>query len=428
MVVRNSTLRLLLSTPRQNLFSCQAFATTFQSTPPRSKEALRKDSTLSDDSLQQTVRHFVHEEIIPKAAHHDETGEFPWEILKKAHAIGLMNTGLPTEMGGLNLSLQTKQKIYEEIAYGDTAIGTSMMVNEAAQTPLIQAGSSLLKDKYLKKMLKEPILASLAITEPEAGSDATNIKTKAELKGDHYVLNGSKNWITNGAIAEWYFVLARTNFDSNVSAGRALTGFVVDRNSPGIIIGKKEKNMGQRCADTRAISFEHVTVPVENVVGNVNEGFRLAMRALDRTRPIIAIMACGLMQRALDEAGKYAVERKTFGKIIAEHEGIGFKLADMAMNLEAARELAYKSARMIDANAEDATYYSSCAKAFAADAAFQAAANAVQIFGANGYNMEYPVEKLLRDSKVLQLLGGTSEIQRKTARRLFTIVMEPYFE
>uniref|UniRef100_A0A915DTY8 Uncharacterized protein n=1 Tax=Ditylenchus dipsaci TaxID=166011 RepID=A0A915DTY8_9BILA len=402
-------IRCLANELRAKGSNCRCFAT-FQSR----SDNLDEKSQPADDALQQTVRTFVREEIIPKSAYHDSTGEFPWDVVKKAHALGLMNSDLPKDIGGTNLSLKSKLRIFEEIAYGCTAIGTSLMVNELAQIPLIQHGSDFVKDKYLKRMLKEPLLASYAVSEPEAGSDVANITTKAQKKGDYYLLNGSKIWITNGGIANWYFVLARTNDDPKARTSEAFTGFVLERETEGVSVGRKDINMGQRCSDTRTLSFKDVKIPAENVVGEVGHGFQLAMKAFDRTRPIVAVMACGLSQRALDEAAKYAVERKTFGKRIAEHQGIAFKLADMAMNLEAAREITYKSAEMVDTNSEDATYYSSCAKCFAADKAFEAAANAVQILGGNGFSCEYPVEKLLRDAKLLQIYGGTCEIQRKT--------------
>ncbi|KAL3095082.1 hypothetical protein niasHT_022791 [Heterodera trifolii] len=214
-----------------------------------------------------------------------------------------------------------------------------------------------------------------------------------------------------------FFVLARTAADPATPAKDAFTGFIVERDTPGLTVGEKERNMGQRCCDNRMLFLQNVKVPATNAVGRVGGGFRLTMRAFDRTRPVVASMACGLQQRALDEAAKYATERRTFGKPIIEYQGVSFKLAEMAMHLEASKGLVKRAAKKVDAQAEDAVYFASMAKCFACDAAFQAASNAVQIFGGNGFNEQFPVEKLLRDSKTLQIYGGTSEIQRVVIAR-----------
>jgi len=292
------------------------------------------------------------------------------------------------------------------------------MISEMAQFPIINSGSQFLKEKYLMWMLKEPILASFAVTESEAGSDLANAKMRAERKGDYYILNGDKKWITNCGHASWYFVLARTSFNASQPISRSFTGFIVDRNSRGLSVGKKENNIGQRCSDTRSLFLTNVEVPVENVVGHFGDGFKLVMHAFTRVRPIIASMACGLVGRCLDESARYSTKRKTFGKLIIEHQEISSKIAEMATNLEAIRGLVEKSARKIDENANDASYYSSIAKVFASDCAFKAAYNTIQIFGANGLTTDYPVEKLLRDSKILQIYGGTSEIQRLIIAKL----------
>lgn len=242
-------------------------------------------------------------------------------------------------------------------------------------------------------MTEEPLMCAYCVTEPGAGSDVAGAKTKAVKKGDKFIINGNKMWITNGGKANWYFVLAKT--DENESAGRAFTGFIVDSNSPGITVGKKELNMGQKCSDTRGISFENVEVPAENVLGKVGQGFKIAMGAFDITRPLVAAAAVGLGRRALEEATKYSLERKTMGKPIAEHQAVAFMLADMATGVEAARSLVWKSAVLRD-NGEKNTYFASMAKAFAAEVANKNAADAVQIFGGNGFNSEYPVEKLMR--------------------------------
>lgn len=240
----------------------------------------------------------------------------------------------------------------------------------------------------------------------------TIVKTTAVKKGDEYVINGSKMWITNGGYAQesggFYFVLAKT--DPGAGA-KGMTGFVVDAQSPGITVGRKELNMGQCCSDTRGLTFEDVVVPAENIIGSEGQGFRLAMGAFDHTRPPVAIGAVGLARRALEEALKYSQERKTFGQPIAAYQAVSFKLADMAMNIDAARWLTYRSATLIDSGVRN-TYWASMAKAFASEMANKAAADAVQIFGGNGFNKDYPVEKLMRDAKIYMLYEGTSEIQR----------------
>jgi len=270
------------------------------------------------------------------------------------------------------------------------------------------------KKKYLGRMFEpseKPIMCAYCVTEPVAGSDVAGIKTKAEKKGDEYILNGQKMWITNGGVANWYFVLARTSSDPKTPPGKAFTGFIVERDSPGVTPGRKEINMGQRASDTRGITFQDVRVPKENVIGSEGMGFKMAMGAFDKTRPPVAAGAVGLARRAFDEAKKYSLERKTMGKLIAEHQAVAFMLAEMAIGIESARLCYQKAAWMID-RGERNTYLASISKALAADVANSAATNAVQIFGGNGFNTEYPVEKLMRDAKIYQIYEGTAQIQR----------------
>lgn len=260
-------------------------------------------------------------------------------------------------------------------------------------------------------MMEEPLMCAYGVTEPGAGSDVAGIKTKAEKKGDQYILNGQKMWITNGGVANWYFVLARTNPDPKASAGKSFTGFIVDGDSPGLTKGRKEKNMGQRASDTRGLTFEDVVVPKENVLIGEGAGFKIAMGAFDRTRPPVAAGAVGLAQRALDEATKYSMERKTFGKVIAEHQAVAFILADMAIGVESSRLAWMRAAWEVDQGRRN-SYYASIAKCLAGDVANKCASDAVQIFGGNGFNTEYPVEKLMRDAKIYQIYEGTAQIQR----------------
>jgi acyl-CoA dehydrogenase len=249
------------------------------------------------------------------------------------------------------------------------------------------------------------------VTEPGGGSDVSGVKTKAVKKGDEWILNGQKMWITNGGVANWYFVLARTDPDPKCPAGKAFTGFIVERDSPGVTPGRKEINMGQRASDTRGITFEDVRVPKENVLLGEGAGFKIAMNAFDKTRPSVACGATGLAQRCLDEGVKYSLERKTFGVPIAHHQAVAFMLADMAIGVETARLMWMKSAWEVD-NGMKNTYAASIAKSYASDVANKSASDAVQIFGGAGFNSEYPVEKLMRDAKIFQIYEGTSQIQK----------------
>merc|ERR550534_3541122 len=285
--------------------------------------------------------------------------------------------------------------------------------------PIMIAGNHEQKKKYLTRLIEEPIMCAYGVTEPGAGSDVASIKTKAVKKGDDWVINGQKMWITNGGVADFYFVLARTNPDPKCPASKAFTGFIVDRDTPGVTPGRKELNMGQRCSDTRGITFEDVRIPKENLLGAEGIGFKIAMGAFDKTRPPVAAGAVGLAQRALDEATKYALERKTMGKKIAEHQAVAFIFADMAIGVETARLIMQRSAWEVDQGRRN-TYYASIAKAFAADVANKAATDAVQVFGGNGFNSDYPVEKLMRDAKIYQIYEGTAQIQRMiVSRELF---------
>ncbi|KAH7728836.1 CRE-ACDH-10 protein [Aphelenchoides avenae] len=368
---------------------------------------------LSDQQreFQNVALQFAKDVIAPAAAHHDKTGEFPWDIVKKAHSLGLMNPQLPEKYGGPGCSNLETALIIEALSYGCSAIQLAIMGPSLALAPLLLAGNEEQKKKYAGMLGAEPLIAAYCVTEPGAGSDVSGVKTKAELKGDKWVINGSKMWITGGGHAKWFFVLARTDPDPKAPAGKAFTAFVVDGDTPGITRGKKEINMGQRCSDTRGISFEDVVVPKENVLGPVGAGFKVAMGAFDITRPGVAAGAVGLAWRALDEAAKYSLERKTFG-----HQGVSFMLADMAINLELSRLITYRAAVDVD-NGVRSSYFASIAKCFAADTANQGAANAVQIFGGNGFNTEYPVEKLMRDAKIYQIYEGTSQIQRLVISR-----------
>ncbi|KAJ3162440.1 hypothetical protein HDU86_004921 [Geranomyces michiganensis] len=364
--------------------------------------------------LQELARKFTLNEIIPKAAHHDKTGEYPTEILKKLWEVGLLNLHIPEAHGGLGLGVMDCAVVTEELAFGCSGIQTAAEANGLAQAPVILAGNKAQKDKYLGRMTEAPLMCAYGVTEPGAGSDVAGLQTRAVKKGDKWIINGSKMWITNGGHANWYFVLART--DDKAGAGKAFTGFIVDGDSPGLTVGRKEINMGQRASDTRGITFEDVEVPVENVLGEVGAGFKIAMGAFDITRPLVAAGAVGLARRALDEASKFALDRKTMGKPIASHQAIAFMLADMAIGVEAARNMTWKSAWMRD-NGMKNTYWASMAKAFASEVANKNAADAVQIAGGAGFNTELVFEKLMRDAKIFMIYEGTSQIQRLVISR-----------
>ena len=366
--------------------------------------------SLSDEqkAFQELARKFAKETITPQVKHLDETMEYPWSIIKAAHEAGLMNTHIPQEYGGLGLGVFDGCLISEELAVACSGVSTAIEANSLAQAPLIVAATSEQKKEFLEPMTREPIVAAYAVTEPGAGSDVQGIKTRATKVGNDYVLSGSKMWITNAGHASWYFVLAYTDPAAGV---KGMTGFIVPRNSPGIELGKKEVNLGQRCSDTRGISFQDVKVPAKYRLGEEGKGFKIAMSAFDHTRPPVASSAVGVARAAMEHAIAYAQERKTFGVPIAKHQAISFMIADMAMNIEAARGLVWKAAFEIDQGRSN-TKYAAMAKAFAADMCNKVCTDAVQVFGGYGFNTEYPVEKLYRDSKIFQIYEGTSQIQR----------------
>ncbi|XP_032666888.1 probable medium-chain specific acyl-CoA dehydrogenase, mitochondrial isoform X2 [Odontomachus brunneus] len=369
--------------------------------------------------IQELARKFCREEILPSAAEYDKSGKYPWDIIKKAWNIGILNPHIPQHCGGLENGVFNGCLLVEEFGYGCTGIGTAIATTNLGQTPVIIAGNKEQQKKYLGRLIEEPHVAAYCVTEPGAGSDVAGIKTKAEKKGKEWIINGTKMWITNGGVANWYFVLARTNPDPKAPASKAFTGFIVDRDTPGVTPGRKELNMGQRASDTRMITFEDVRVPEENVLIGEGQGFPIAMKTFDRTRPSVAAMAVGLAQRALDEATKYAMERKTFGRSIAEHQAVAFMIADMVIGVETARMATLRAAWATDEGLPNATPLASVAKCYAADVANKCATDAVQVYGGAGFNTEYPVEKLMRDAKIFQIYEGTAQIQRLIISRAF---------
>jgi acyl-CoA dehydrogenase len=364
--------------------------------------------TEEQQALIATTREFAKKEIVPVAGKLDEHGEFPREILKKAWELGLMNAEVPTEYGGLGLSCLDHCLILEEVSYGCAGVNTSMAGNMLGAMPLLIAGSDEQKKKYLGRLIKEPIFAAYACSEPDAGSDVAGLSTKVQKHGDEYVLNGQKRWITNAGVASWFTVFA--TFDKALKH-KGITCFVVDASTPGVKIGRKEDKMGQRCSNTCDVIFEDVKLPKSALVGEEGQGFKVAMKTFDRSRPWIAAGATGIIRRALEESRNYALERKTFGVPIAQHQAVQFMLAEMAIAYESTRLLCHKAASQVDQGQLD-SIASSYAKAYGADAAMRVTTDAVQIFGGYGYTKEYPVEKLMRDAKLLQIYEGTSQIQR----------------
>jgi len=406
----------------RQLYSIRAFSTSSSSrqlapntsgASPEIQSEVGLNFTLTSEQQEfvDLAESFTKNEIIPVAAHYDRTGEYPWAVIKKAHETGLMNLHIPEEYGGMGLGTLEGCVITEKMAYGCTGIMTALEANGLGSMPIMIAGNEAQKKKYLTRLIEEPLMCAYGVTEPGAGSDVAGIKTRAEKKGNEWVINGQKMWITNGGVANFYFVLARTNPDPKCPASKAFTGFIVDRDTPGVTPGRKELNMGQRCSDTRGITFEDVVVPEENVLIGEGAGFKVAMGAFDKTRPPVAAGAVGISQRALDEATKYATERKAFGVPILHHQAVAFMLADMAIGTEAARLCYQKSGWQAD-NGIRNTYMASIAKCLAGDVANKSATDAVQVFGGNGFNTEYPVEKLMRDAKIYQIYEGTAQIQR----------------
>ena len=364
-------------------------------------------------ALQDTARRFSDEEVSPVAAEYDRTAEFPRAVIEKAWELGLSSTCIPPEFGGLGLSILGSCVIVEEISRGCAGISTSAMCNDLGLSPILVGGNDAQREQWLGMCAEEFKLASFCLSEPGAGSDVAGLQLLAEKDGDDYVLSGTKAWITNGGEADLYTVFATLDRSSR---HKGLCAFVVPRDAPGLEPGKKEDKLGQRASDTRVIHFDGVRVPSAQRLGEEGQGFQIAMETLDRTRPMIGALAVGIARRALEECLAYTRERKAFGSAIAEFQAVQFMLADMAKDIEAGRLLTQQCAWMIDQGMR-ASKQSSIAKCFATDAAMKATLDAVQIFGGNGYTKEYPVEKLMRDAKLMQIYEGTNQIQRVVIAR-----------
>jgi acyl-CoA dehydrogenase len=367
------------------------------------------DFTLTEQqrNIRELAHDFAEKEIRPVAWEYDRDATWPQEIIRKAWDVGLMNSQLPEKYGGAGASYVDGVLIGEELAWGCAAIATTLGINELAAAPVRLGGSEKLKAEYLGMLTEEPKLASFCLTEPEAGSDVSAMRTTAVRRGDKYVINGSKVFISNGGYADWYTVYAKTDKDAG---HRGISAFVVPRDDT-VTVDKHEDKMGLRASNTAAISFNETEVPAENLLGDENHGFKLAMMTLDRSRPGVAAMATGIARAAFEFATEYSKQRVQFGVPIAMHQAIQFMIADMATEIEASRLLAWQSAVLLDQGKRN-TIQSSHAKRFAADTAMKVATDAVQIYGGYGFIKDYPVEKLMRDAKIMQLYEGTSQIQR----------------
>ena len=365
--------------------------------------------------IQQLARDFARNEMAPVAEHYDQTHEYPWPVVKKAQELGLTTLNVPEEYGGLGLSLFEECMVAEELAWGCSGMSTAMGVNGLAILPVLIAGNEEQKKEYCGRLV-DGQMASYGLTEPEAGSDVAGIKTTARKNGDHYILNGSKTFITGATVSNFFTVFAYTDIEQRYNG---MSCFIVDRDWEGVSVGQPFNKMGQHASDTAELIFDNVKVPATHLLGEEGKGFLIAMKVFDRSRPPTSAGAVGVAQRALDEAIRYAKERVVKGQPIWKHQVIGHMIADMAMEVEAARLLVWKSAWAVDEGLSN-TLYSAFGKAYAADKAMKIATDAVQVFGGYGYMSEYPVEKLMRDAKIYQIYEGTSQIQREIiVRELF---------
>ena len=367
--------------------------------------------TEEQEAIRELAKTIADEQIRPVAAEYDVSGEFPWPIVNKMAEVDLFGILVPEEYGGFGGTITMNMVLVtEELskACGGTALafaGTALGV-----LPIIISGSPELKERFLPAVASGERLCAFAITEPGAGSDAGGVRTTAIRDGDHYVLNGTKQWITNAGEAEIYTVVALTKPEKGPRGASVL---VVEKDTPGFTFGKKEDKMGIRASATRELHFEDCRVPVENLLGREGTGFITAMKTFDASRPGVGAQALGIAQGALDLAVGYSVERRQFGHPISSFQGLRFMLADMAMKVEAARALIYATARHIDSGAKArATMYSAMSKCFAGDMAMEVTTDAVQVFGGYGYMKDYPVEKYMRDAKITQIYEGTNQIQR----------------
>ncbi len=364
-------------------------------------------------AIQARARKFAQEEILPIAAEYDRKAEVPPGIAEKARAAGLLNVTIPKEYGGMGYGALQSAIIAEEMGAACVGISITILVNGLALTPIALAGTEEQKETFLRPVAEGAKLAAFCLTERQAGSDAGAVKTTALPDGDDFVINGQKCFITSGGLAEIMTVFASTDPDRGP---RGVSAIIVPANTPGIRVTKIEDKMGQRASHTAELTFENVRVPQANLLGKRGRGFPIALDTLDFGRSGVAALSVGVARAALDYATAYAKERRQFGAPIVTNQGVSFMLADMAMKVEAARLLTWQAAWMAD-RGMPATAKSAMAKCFASDAAMEVTTNAVQIFGGYGYMKDYPVEKLMRDAKLLQIYEGTNQIQRMVIAR-----------
>ena len=371
---------------------------------------------LTDDqrAIRDLARKLARERIAPHAARYDEAEAYPEDSMRAILESGLFGIWVPEEYGGNDLGCLALSLVAEEIAWACAATATQYLDQPLGGLPILLAGTAEQKKKYLPRLATGELLAAYSLSEPGAGSDAAGLKTTAARRGDRYVLNGSKQWCTNGDHADVITVFATVDPKKRA---KGVTAFLVEKGMPGFAVGKKEKKMGIRASPTVALHFTDCEVPVEQRLGAEGEGFTLAMRTLDMTRPATGAMAVGIGQAALDAAVGYAKERQQFGQAIASFQGIQFMLADMAMLVHSARLMVHHAARQVDAGITGNTYEASMAKCWAADAAMKVATDAIQVLGGYGYTREFPVERFFRDAKIMQIYEGTSQIQRVVIAR-----------
>ncbi|MFI5759066.1 acyl-CoA dehydrogenase family protein [Streptomyces sp. NPDC051569] len=366
------------------------------------------------DMLREAVRALAEAKIAPFAAAVDEEARFPQEALDALVASDLHAVHVPEEYGGAGADALATVIVIEEVARVCASSSLIPAVNKLGSLPVILSGSADLKRKYLGPLAKGDAMFSYCLSEPDAGSDAGGMKTKAVRDGDHYVLNGVKRWITNAGVSDYYTVMAVTDPDRRT---KGISAFVVEKSDPGVSFGAPEKKLGIKGSPTREVYLDNVRIPADRLIGAEGTGFATAMKTLDHTRVTIAAQALGIAQGALDYAKGYVQERKQFGKPIADFQGVQFMLADMAMKLEAARQLTYaaaaRSERVSQGSAkEDLTFFGAAAKCFASDAAMEITTDAVQLLGGYGYTRDYPMERMMRDAKITQIYEGTNQIQR----------------
>jgi alkylation response protein AidB-like acyl-CoA dehydrogenase len=366
--------------------------------------------TAEHDELRAVVRELAVERIAPRAAAIDADAEFPWDLKELLAKQDLLGTGFEERHGGTALDTLGQAIVAEEIARADATTSLIPIVQKLGSLPITMAGSDEQKDRYIPRLASGEWLIAFALTEAAAGSDVASNRMRARLDGDCYVLNGSKRFITHGSVANLLTVFALT--DPDAGGRKGMSAFVVETETPGFAVARIEHKMGIRGSPTAELNFDDVRVPLENRLGAEGEGFRIAMNTLDRSRLSIAAQAVGIAQGAIDEATRYAADRKQFDQRVIEFEGIQFMLADMVSQTEAARQLTYAAAARVDADAADLAYWTSCAKLIAGDTAMRVTTDAVQVLGGYGYITEYPVERMMRDAKITQLYEGTQQIQR----------------